>query len=247
MSPLLSSMSWQDFQPVGHFLERQEYSPNLLDDGTDYARLEGNFTSATRASEIERCGTIHCIARQLEMEQLQNLSFRKLRALAVTVGTKERLSLKSILVVTRDFFQIASAELQQFLTQFLAEHFWDLVWLQTEKTREVMESINGLGKGVHAILAGQAPALSTVAKKDNTAKLADEVMDHSTEKGKDRGESQVREAEDDEMQQVDEDITAAVINETRRSEIEELDHDIVAQIFGASMADQSKDFLEDCN
>ena len=245
MSPLLSAMAWQDFQPIGHFLQRQEYSPNLLDDGTDYARLEGNFTPATRASEIERCGTIHSIARQFEIEELQNLSFRKLKALAITLRTNEPLSLKSILVVIRDSFQTASAEMQQFLTQFLAEHFWELVCFEREKTREVMKSIGGLAKGVYAILAGQLSEESTANKDDYTMKSTEKVTDDSSEERGCGKESQVEGIEEDEMQQVDGDILAAVIGETKRAEVEEAEDDIVAQAIDVSMAEQAKNLLEE--
>lgn len=81
MSPLLSSITPEDFQPIAEILDHGEYRPNLLDDGTRWARLENISTNAQRAEELLLSGIRYCHAQQVEMADLQLLIFRKVKLL----------------------------------------------------------------------------------------------------------------------------------------------------------------------
>ena len=82
MSPMLSNLNVDDFLPVGQYLERGEYDSNILDEGTEYVRLEMELIEPERGAEVVRCATIYSIAQIFELPGLQTLAFRKLKALA---------------------------------------------------------------------------------------------------------------------------------------------------------------------
>ena len=240
MSPLLSSMTKVEFEPIAHFLQRQEYSPNLLDDGTDYVRLERPFTSEELGQEIERSGMIHSNAQQFKIEALQNLSFRKLKVLATS---DEPFPLISILNVIQEVFEVASAELRQFLIQYLAQSFWEFVDLETQKTKEVMQQMKTLAKGVHAILAGQAPGEVTGRDEDGSAKSEDTAMENPPkEKG---GEVVMGEAEKKILQENEKDFVAAAVSEAEKCDLQKAEDDIMVEVMKASMLNQADNFFEE--
>ena len=146
MSPLLSSIDANDFRPVGEYIDRREYHPNILDDGTVHVRLEGDLSPENVRQEVLRCGTIYQLAQMLEMPGLQHLVFRKLKALA-------RTPMKEMLVVIESLFQVGGLEVREFLTRHVAEHWWDLVLAETERMVEVMSANGELAKGVFGILS----------------------------------------------------------------------------------------------
>jgi hypothetical protein len=150
MSPLLSTLKEDEFLPVSQYLERGEYDPNILDEGTDYVRLETELTEAKRGGEAVRCATIYSIAQVLELPGLQDLAIRKLKALA----TREPHHPFAILCVVESIFDQADKDLRQYLVQYLADHYWDLVLAETVKMAEVMRGIGDLEKSVFRLLAG---------------------------------------------------------------------------------------------
>ena len=81
MSPLLSSLSPDTFKPIAQYLDYGEYYPNLLDEGTEHARLEDLYSYEQRVEEIQRCGGAYAMAQKLEIGGLRALAFRKLRVL----------------------------------------------------------------------------------------------------------------------------------------------------------------------
>ena len=180
MSPLLSSIDANDFRPVGEYIDRREYHPNILDDGTVHVRLEGDLSPENIRQEVLRCGTIYQLAQMLEMPGLQHLVFRKLKALA-------RTPLKEILVVVELVFQVGGPEIREFLTRHVAEHYWDLVLVETERMVEVMSANEELAKGVFGILSGQ----------DDKVKM-EGVVKKEKEEGKEEALAENKEAAKDE-------------------------------------------------
>lgn len=149
MSPMLSSLDANDFQPIGEYIDRREYHPNILDDGTVHVRLEGDLNPEMLRHQVVRCGTIYQVAQMLEMPGLQDLAFRKLKALVPHYQALE------ILTVIDSLFGIGSPEIRQWLTQHVADHFWNLVLAETERMVEVMGANGDLAKRVFRKLSGQ--------------------------------------------------------------------------------------------
>ena len=150
MSPMLSTLKPGDFLPVGQYLERGEYDPNLLDEGTDWVRFERDLTESARGQEVVRCGTIYSTAQQLQLPKLQDLAFRKLRVLA-----KNRLHQPfAILCVIKSTFANGKEDLRQYLVHYLADNYWDIVIAETRKIAEVMQDDEDLARGVFGLLGG---------------------------------------------------------------------------------------------
>ncbi len=155
MSPMLSSINANDFQPVGEYVDRREYHPNIVDEGTVHVRFEGDLDRELLRHEVVRCGTIYQIARMLEIPGLQDLAFRKLKALAPYHQALE------ILTVIELLFEIGSPEIRRYLTQHVADHYWNIVLVETERTVEVMSANEDLAKGVFRILSGKDDDIKT--------------------------------------------------------------------------------------
>ena len=152
MSPMLSNLDPNDFYPVGQYLERGEYDPNLLDENTEWVRFERELTSYARSQEVVRCGTIYLIAQRLELPGLQALAFRKLKVLA----KHESYQPLAILCVIEVVFASGKEDLRQYLVHYLADNYWDIVLAETKKAAEVMQKNDELAKGVFGLLCGFA-------------------------------------------------------------------------------------------
>jgi len=153
MSPMLSSIDPDDFFPVGQYLARGEYNPNLLDDNTEWVRLERELEGDTRNEEVIRCGKIYCTAQKLEVSGLQDLAFRKLKALAKDTPYEAF----AILCVTALAFTIGNEDLRQYLVRYLAEHFMEMIPVAGEKLVEVMTSDGDLQRSVFGLMSGILP------------------------------------------------------------------------------------------
>ena len=162
MSPTLSSLDANDFQPVGEYIDRREYHPNILDDGTAHVRLEGDLDPDTLRHEVVRCGTVYQVALLLEMPGLQDLAFRKLKALAPHQHPRE------ILTVIELLFDGCGVEVRRYLIEHVAEHYYALVLAETEKLVQVMRAYEGLAKGVYGILGrdDEVKAEAVVVKEE---------------------------------------------------------------------------------
>ena len=192
MSPMLSSIDANDFQPVGEYIDRREYHPNILDDGTVHVRLEGDLSPEMLRFQVVRCGTIYQTATMLEMPGLQHLAFQKLKALSPHYRPLE------ILTVTELLFGIGGQQICQHLTQHVADHFWNLVLTETEKTAEVMGANEGLAKGVFRMLSGLDDKVKMEKKVKEEGK--EETLGESKEGGKKVGEGTVGKTDDEERQ-----------------------------------------------
>lgn len=144
---MLSSLDADAFRPVGEYIDRREYHPNILDEGTAHVRLEGDLTPEMLCYQVLRCGTVYQVAQMLEMPGLQDLAFRKLKALTPHYQALE------ILTVIELLFDISSPEIRQYLTQYVADNYWNLVLTETKKMVEVMAANEELARAVFGKLS----------------------------------------------------------------------------------------------
>lgn len=170
MSPMPSNLNADSFLPVGQYLERGGYDPNILDEGKEYDRLEMELTEPERGAEVVRCATIYSIAQMLELPGLQILAFRKLKALAKWEPHQPF----AVLCVVDLVFEKVDEDLRQYLVQYLAGHYWDLVLAETVKLPEVMKENEELAKRVHGLSSGAATSgaameVDEVKKEDENA------------------------------------------------------------------------------
>ena len=135
MSPLLSSMKQEDFKPLAEFLDRGEYRPNLLDDGTEWVRLENIDTDEERASELHRCGIIYCHAQQLELLELQRLVFRKVKAF----GSYPAFELLSTMHLIYREGPPDDADIHEFFVGYFAVHYYELLLADPARFVEMMQ------------------------------------------------------------------------------------------------------------
>lgn len=172
MSPMLSSLEADDFEPIGHYIDRREYYPNILDDGTAHVRLEGDLNPEKLRCQIVRCGTIYQLAKRLEMPGLQDLAFRKLKAL------ESHFEPRQILTVVELLFDIGRPEIRQYLTQYVANHYYSLVLAETEKIVKIMRTNEDLAKGVFEKLSGKENEIKKeITKEDEKAGFSDETTE----------------------------------------------------------------------
>ena len=151
MSPILSQLNKDDFLPVGQYLERGEYDPNILDEGTEWVRLVTEVSGPDAAEEVMRCATIYDIARMLELPGLQDLAFRKLKALAKKAPHQP----SAILCAADIVFKIAQPNMRQYLVEYLAKHFWSLIMDESRDLAQLMQGNDELRKKVCGLLAGR--------------------------------------------------------------------------------------------
>ena len=195
MSPMLSSLAANDFKPIGEYIDRGEYRPNILDDGTVHVRLEGDLNPEMLRVEVVRCGIIYQIAEILEMPGLQDLAFRKLKALQPYHQPLE------ILTVIELLYDIGSPELRQYLTQHVADGFWNLVRAEHGKMEEVMRANEELARGVFWKMCGKDGEIKTVKEEgqghiDDPDEKGEEVEEAKIEARADGlGEGKVTEEE----------------------------------------------------
>ena len=163
MSPMLSSLDADDFRPIGEYIDRREYYPNILDDHTAHVRLEGDLLPEVLRQQVVRCATIYQVAQMLEMPGLQDLAFRKLKALTPHYQALE------ILTVVELLFDMGSPEVCQYLTQHVADHYYNLMLAETERAVKVMTANAELASGVFWKLSGKEDEdkMETVKEEGN--------------------------------------------------------------------------------
>ena len=189
MSPMLSRLEADDFKPIDEYIERREYDPNIVNDGTVHVRLEGGLDPEMLGDQIVRCGTIYELAKKLEMAGLQDLAFRKLKAL------EPHFEPLQILTVVEVLFDIGSPGIRQYLTQYVANHYYRLVLAETEKIVEIMCTKEDLAKGVFEKLSGKQNEIKKEnMKEEEKPGVADEIKGGETasEPSKDLDETRKR-------------------------------------------------------
>lgn len=169
MSPTLAELDKDKFLPVGQYLERREYDPNIVDEGTEWVRLETTVGVQEDASEETiRSGIIYDTARTLELPGLQDLAFRKLKTLA----RNEPHQPFAILEVVDHVFKAAEPDMKKYLVKYLAEHFWNFVMAENKKFTDVMEADEVLAKRVFGLRAGLSEA-EVKDKEDEEMKVGE--------------------------------------------------------------------------
>ena len=144
MSPLLLGMDPLDFKPIAEYLDHSEYRPNLLDEYTDYARLENIETEEERSLIVVQCGILYGLARQIQLPGLQDLVFRKLKALA-------SYPVLELLQITNLMYRGGppAREVQEFLVNYIAEHFYTIWESESERLLETMRGNSNLALRVY--------------------------------------------------------------------------------------------------
>ena len=178
MAPLLSGISAHDFKPVADFIDHGEYRPNLLDDATEYVRLENITNEQQRANEILRCGVVYSLAEMIELPNLQRLAFRKLRALGSSFAAPFP-SFELLSVVQLVFNDTAPKdwEMHSFFVNYIAEHFWNIMEADPLRFAEIMKENEHLSRSVFSKLAEAPNSVKgikdegiAIKQEDNTAK-----------------------------------------------------------------------------
>ncbi len=163
MSPLLSSLDPDDFPPVGQYLERGEYNPNILDEGTEWVRLEDDMTHQQCSQEVVRCGTIYSLAQTLEISGLTDLAPRKLKALA----KQQPCHPLAILCLVDAVFESGDEDLRDFLVHYLADNYWNVVLAEPKKVAALMQGDDKLSRRIFGLLSGEASASSTTTAQSS--------------------------------------------------------------------------------
>ena len=204
MAPVLAGVTAQDFKPVAEFLDHGEYRPNLLDDETEYVRLENVDKEQQRADEMLRCGVVYSLADLVGLPNLQRLAFRKIRALSSSFMTPfppfELLS-----VVQLIFSDIAPKDLEMlsFFVEYIADRFWDINVASPLYFAKIMGQNEHLSRSIFSKL-GEAPnSVGGVKKEEKTMKQeGDTTQDEKkvTKKEYDMFLEPVEEDEDEELE-----------------------------------------------
>lgn len=144
MSPVLSHISPEDFTPIAEYLDHGEFRPNLLDDGTRWARLENVSSKAKRAEELALSGIRYCHAQQLELSALQRLIFRKVKAL----GYYPPFELLSAVHLIYREGPPDDKEMHEFFVDRLARHFYELLLEDVARFVELLQGHSELARCV---------------------------------------------------------------------------------------------------
>ena len=240
MSPTLSNIPAESFKPIGEYLERGEYDPNLLEVDTDWVRLEQKQEMAERqrAKEVLRCGMIYVVARDLELPGLQDLAFRKLKAL----GKRKPHQAFAILCVVELVFSIGKEDIQGYLLNYLAVHYWAIVKTATNKAAEVMQNDDDLARRVFGLLSG-------LTRSDPIDQEGSRVKDEKEEEIPTTVDSSGLSSDTAQADDIGEKTSSRVISEAERDTVEmvkiamrESDEQMTEEEITKTMLEQSRFF-----
>lgn len=166
MSPFLLNLAPEDFAPVAEYIEHDDYQPHLLDDGTDYAHIKKALSAGERGEEVARCASIYNTAQRLEVSGLQELVYRKLKVLALSGETFPSLAM---LIVVQDIFNTSKRHLRQFLIEFMADRFTDIMVSESKRLATVMEGNPQLAHAIYERLARRTAASALLTEVNELA------------------------------------------------------------------------------
>ena len=135
MSPLLSSIDPPTFNLVAEYLNYGEYIPNLIDQGTDRARLENVAPGNQMTDVLANCGILFGMGRDLDLVGLQELVVRKFLALAPHAEDYD------VLALARMFYFHGRPDvegLHAWLITWLAEGLFDIWKVEAQALREFL-------------------------------------------------------------------------------------------------------------
>ena len=150
MSPLLSALQPKDFASVAEYLDHSEYAPNLLDEGTDYARLEKVETLMECSFAVRQCGDLYQLAIELEIAGLRNLVIRKFQALMPY-------SEENFILMSRLFYasgRPVDPGLHDFMVTYAVDHFYELWRAQSLCFARLLQEHQPLATSVYQKLGG---------------------------------------------------------------------------------------------
>ena len=123
MLPILNSTSWDEFSEIYDFLRYGTFGPKLDSFGSQNASDQTKERLAfTHKPEMNTFGLFYDLARKLEIPGLQGLIFEKLKLLVPFRPV-------DLLYVVDDFFNGGDSRVQEWLIEYIAEHFFELMRL----------------------------------------------------------------------------------------------------------------------
>jgi hypothetical protein len=134
-----TAINEQRFLPVYEWLKSGEYSPRLEGDA-----LEGILDDSQYRKEMERCGYIFDLARQLLLWKLVDLVTLKFEVLCSHFSRLEEKPVLQIMPVIRLVHAEPSSEtdgetrMRDLLVELVAGHFWDMVAEQPSNTQHIL-------------------------------------------------------------------------------------------------------------
>ncbi|MCJ1385629.1 hypothetical protein MMC17_008752 [Xylographa soralifera] len=178
MSPVLADLLPDDFESVAEYLDHGEYKPNLLNEGSDYARLENVEDNPDQKFEaILQCGQLYTTSGRLELPGLQDLVIRKFKTLRPYAA-------EDFLLITKLFYcfgQPADRGLHDFIVNYAAEHFYKL-WDKASKTfKELLEFHTSLARDIFRELVGLPKEEEVEIKAEAVGEEEDENTDRFKE------------------------------------------------------------------
>ncbi|MCJ1389098.1 hypothetical protein MMC18_001952 [Xylographa bjoerkii] len=167
MSPVLADLLPSHFESISEYLDHGEYKPNLLDEGSDYARLERVETADQSFEAIVQCGQLYTMSGQLQLPGLQNLVIRKFKALLPY-------SAEDFLLITKLFYcfgQPSDKSLHDFIVGYAVEHFYELWDAASKAFMELLTFHASLARDIFRKLGGlpkkeEAKAEAMVEEED---------------------------------------------------------------------------------
>lgn len=182
MSPVLSELQAPDFTSVAEYLDHAEYKPNLLDEGTDYARLEGVETAPQHFEAICQCGSLYTMADKLDLPGLKDLTVRKFRALVPYTA-------EAFILMAKLFYCFGCPSddgLHEFMVTYATDHFYELLEAEAVSFVELLKRHPSLAKAVFRTLGG------VDMKEQEKAKKEEEEEDEGQEERKEEHDDKRR-------------------------------------------------------
>ena len=146
MHPVLSQLSVSDFGSVAEYLNHSEFKPNLLHEGTDRERLENMNSEDDMAAAAIQCGYLYGTAQILEIPGLQDLCFRKLKALPALPSEELVLIAKRML----SNWQSNDDEVRNHFVGCIARKYYTLWEEDSKGFRTLLTECKELAMAVHS-------------------------------------------------------------------------------------------------
>ena len=145
MHPVLSELSALDFGSVAEYLNHSEFKPNLLHEGTDRERLENMNSEDDMSAAIIQCGYLYGIAQKLELPGLQDLCFRKLKALPALPSEE------LVLIAKRMFssWQFNDRAVRDYFVECIAKKYYTLWEEDSKDFRTLLTGCSELAMAIH--------------------------------------------------------------------------------------------------
>ena len=169
MNPILSDLDAQQFVSIAEYLNHSEYSPKLLERGTIDERLENVSSKKMRSDVLVQCGLLYKLAGKLQLPQMQDLCFQKLKAI-------KNPPVPELLTVVRLLFpngHNADDLIHDYVVSYFSEHYYEIWEAESDEFLAVLKEYRGLARSVHERM-GRAPKVKVevteIKKKDKVEK-----------------------------------------------------------------------------